>query len=176
MPNVLYEDLVDFDHLALYDNLMKRDRASQDDLKALEDEVEAIVPGDTNVIESVKVNNVALVPDVNKAVNVIVPTMVVDLSDADDFATKQYVLQQISGITGVSFEIVQTLPQTGVVGTIYLLANGGSAPNIYDEYIWVNNTFEKIGTTDIDLSGYVQDSDITIVTNAQINSLFTSGS
>ena len=28
--------------------------------------------------------------------------------------------------------------------------------NSFDEYIWVNNSFEKIGNTTIDLSGYMQ--------------------
>jgi len=37
---------------------------------------------------------------------------------------------------------------------IYLVPNSGSSPNSYDEYVYVNNSYEKIGTTDIDLSGY----------------------
>lgn len=63
----------------------------------------------------------------------------------------------ISGITGISFEIVTgNLPASGQTGVIYLKSNSGSGQNIYDEYIWVNNGFEKIGTTDVDLSGYLQ--------------------
>lgn len=42
--------------------------------------------GDDNVIETVKVNNVALTPDANKAVNVEVPTTVAELSDASSYA------------------------------------------------------------------------------------------
>ena len=37
--------------------------------------------GDVNVIETVKVNNTALVPDTNKAVNVSVPTQLSELTD-----------------------------------------------------------------------------------------------
>lgn len=79
----------------------------------------------------------------------------------------------ISGITGIQFEIVQTLPQTGRTGTIYLVSNSGSAPNIYDEYIWIASTskFEKIGTTDVDLSGYVQASEMVSITNAEIDTI-----
>lgn len=40
-----------------------------------------------NTIETVKVNDTALVPDANKAVNVQVPTTVAELSDASDYAT-----------------------------------------------------------------------------------------
>ena len=71
---------------------------------------------------------------------------------------KAYVTNAIGGITSVSFVIVQTLPATGAAGAIYLVPNSGSSPNIYDEYIYVANAWEKIGTTEIDLSGYVQKS------------------
>lgn len=79
----------------------------------------------------------------------------------------------IAGITGIEFEIVQTLPTTGETGTIYLVPNSGSAPNIYDEYIWIASTskFEKIGTTDVDLSGYVQASEMVAITNAEIDTI-----
>lgn len=88
-----------------------------------------------------------------------------DPQNDHDAATKGYVdtsiTTAISGITGVQFEVVQTLPATGDAGTIYLVPNSGTTPNIYDEYIYVNNSFEKIGTTEIDLSNYV--------TNTQLN-------
>ena len=60
----------------------------------------------------------------------------------------------VGQITSFEYEVVQTLPATGEAGKIYLVANSGTTPNIYDEYIWVNNAFEKIGTTEMDLSNY----------------------
>lgn len=70
----------------------------------------------------------------------------------------------ISGITGFEYQVVQTLPATGEKGVIYLVPNSGSAPNIYDEYIWIESgqsgSFEKIGTTETDLSGYVTDGEL----------------
>lgn len=80
----------------------------------------------------------------------------------------------ISGITGIDFQVVTSLPATGVKGIIYLVSNSGSNPNSYDEYIWVNDKFEKIGTTDVDLSGYVQDSDLVAITNAEIDTIVAS--
>ena len=77
----------------------------------------------------------------------------------------------VSGITGISFEIVGSLPTTGKAGVIYLLSNSGTAPNVYDEYIWLNTKFEKIGTTAVDLSGYVQASEIVAITNAEIDAI-----
>lgn len=76
----------------------------------------------------------------------------------------------ISGIQGISYEVVQTLPATGAAGVIYLLANSGSGQNVYDEYIWTNSKYERLGTTDVDLSGYQPKMDA--ITNAQINGLF----
>ena len=51
------------------------------------------------------------------------------------------------------------------------------APNIYDEYIWtpidytttpITYGYEFIGTTQVDLSGYVQYTDISLITNQEI--------
>ena len=66
----------------------------------------------------------------------------------------------VGEITSFEYQVVQALPATGEKGVIYLVANSGTTPNIYDEYIWVNNAFEKIGTTDIDLSGYATTEDL----------------
>lgn len=81
----------------------------------------------------------------------------------------------IGSITGIDFQIVQTLPQTGTKGVIYLVPNSGSGNNSYDEYIWITNgssgSFEKIGTTDVDLSGYVQRTDMVTITNAEIDTI-----
>lgn len=79
----------------------------------------------------------------------------------------------ISSITGLEFVIVQTLPQTGEAGKIYLVPNNGTAPDIYDEYAWIISTssFEKIGSTDVDLSGYVQSSEMVTITNAEIDTI-----
>ena len=77
----------------------------------------------------------------------------------------------LAEITGIKFEIVQTLPATGEAGTIYLVSHGGTGTNIYDEYVYVNNAWEKIGSTDIDLSNYVQKSELVSITNAEIDTI-----
>lgn len=77
----------------------------------------------------------------------------------------------LAEITGIKFEIVQTLPTTGENGTIYLVSHGGTGTNIYDEYVYVNNAWEKIGTTDIDLSNYVQKTELVSITNAEIDTI-----
>ena len=66
---------------------------------------------------------------------------------------------QINSLIGFTATIVNSLPSTGEVGVMYLkLTTSASVEgNIYDEYIWVNNKFEKIGSTEttVDLSEYV---------------------
>lgn len=84
---------------------------------------------------------------------------------------KQYIDDAVGAITGIDFQIVTTLPATGTKGIIYLVSNSGSSGNSYDEYIWVSNAFEKIGTTDIDLSNYVQFDNLAAITNAEIDAI-----
>lgn len=69
----------------------------------------------------------------------------------------------VGNITGFDIQIVQSLPATGATGTFYFVANSGSGDNIYDEYLYVNNNWEKIGSlngNNIDLTGYLTTSDI----------------
>lgn len=50
----------------------------------------------------------------------------------------------LKDITGISFEVVSSLPSSGTSGKIYLKSNGGSGTNIYDEYIYYNSKWEKL--------------------------------
>ena len=64
--------------------------------------------------------------------------------------------EMINGITSFNYEIVTELPAVGQKGIIYLILNSASTEenNIYDEYLYINNKYEKLGsfTTQIDLS------------------------
>lgn len=77
----------------------------------------------------------------------------------------------VAGITSFEYEVVQSLPAEGEAGVIYLVAHSHGTGDSYDEYIWVSNAFEKIGNTDIDLSGYVLSSDLVAITNTEINQI-----
>lgn len=79
----------------------------------------------------------------------------------------------IGSISSISYEVVSALPATGEPAIIYLVTHDGMVSNIYDEYIWVNNAFEKIGSTDIDLSNYWNKTDLVEITNAEIDALFS---
>lgn len=89
---------------------------------------------------------------------------------------------QINSLIGFTATIVNSLPSTGEVGVMYLKLNTSSSVegNIYDEYIWVNNKFEKIGSTEttVDLSGYVTQTEMNtqLANKANINHSHTSDS
>lgn len=135
---------------------------------------------EVNIIEEVKVNNTALTPDANKSVNVNVPTAVSGLTNDLDFQTltevNDLISAAIAGVTQISFEIVQQLPATGENGVIYLVQYAQTPQgNIYQEWIWIasTQTYETLGSTNqIDLSNYVQFSDLQAITNAEIDTIF----
>ena len=62
----------------------------------------------------------------------------------------------ISAIVTLNILVVQTLPTQDIsTTTIYLVPKQTpETQDIYDEYIYVNNAWEHIGTTEIDLSNY----------------------
>lgn len=96
-----------------------------------------------------------------------IPTSLSQLSNAEtgfitaavdnliNYYTKTEVNDLIGQVTTISFEVVDVLPQTGEANKIYLVpSTEGQPQNGYDEYIYVNESWEKIGSTDIDLSQY----------------------
>lgn len=147
-----------------------------------------------NAITTVKVNGTALTPDASKAVNVTTPTKVSQLTNDSGFQNATQVNSTITGkgyqtkaevqslinsavgsITSIRYEKVTSLPATGSNGVIYLVAHSHGTQDIYDEYIWISEskTFEKIGNTDIDLSGYVKKTDLTAITTDELNAMWS---
>ena len=131
--------------------------------------------GAPNIIEIIKVNGSALNPDSNKAVNITVPTNNNQLENGAGYQTESEVTTAITNalkdVQGIKYQIEENLPSTGEAGTIYLISNSGTGTNIYDEYIWVNNKFEKIGTTAVDLTNYIQSTDLVAITNEEVDTI-----
>lgn len=149
--------------------------STNDFTTSLKNKLDNISSGaEVNAIDTIKVNDTAQTIT-NKTVNITVPTNNNQLTNGAGYQTsadvQSAITSAISGITGITFEVVTTLPSTGSAGTIYLVPNSGTGQNIYDEYIWVNNAFEKIGSTAVDLSGYVQFTDLVAITNAEIDTI-----
>ncbi len=75
--------------------------------------------------------------------------------------TKQEVNDLISAISTLDLQVVQTLPTQDIsTTTIYLVPKTTAETNdIYDEYIYVSNAWEHIGSTQADLTNYVTNTD-----------------
>ena len=84
--------------------------------------------------------------------------------------------ESLSGITGIDIQVVESLPATGVKGVIYLVAHAHGTKDNYDEYVWVTSksAYEKIGNTDVDLSGYVLKTDLVELTDRDLATMWGS--
>lgn len=96
----------------------------------------------------------------------------------------QKISAAVGKITSFEYKVVSELPpeSDGVKGTIYLLRHGGNDnTNSFDEYILVdtyssggityNAHYEKIGTTDIDLTPYAKKTEIPTAVSDLANDL-----
>lgn len=105
-----------------------------------------------------------------------VPKKVAELEDYTEYVKKTDLTKELKTLVGnvktIEFSVVEELPESGEKGTIYLISNAKGDNDIYDEFIWINDRFEKIGTTSVDLSGYLRATDISSITNEEIDTLF----
>lgn len=90
-----------------------------------------------------------------------------------NYYTKPEVNQLISVIPRFDIEVVQALPTQDISeSTIYLVPSASQqARNSYDEFIYVSNTWEQIGTTAIDLSNYYTKSETNTLLNDKQDTL-----
>ena len=114
-----------------------------------------------NVIESVKVNGTPLQVDA-KAVDVPVPTTLSGLTNDAGFVTatvnnliNYYLKSEIDNLIDTTvngrYLPVDELPDTGEQGVMYLVPKEGSGSDVRDEYIYVNNGWELVGSTAFNL-------------------------
>lgn len=85
--------------------------------------------------------------------------------DNEDIPTSnmvhEYVGNAISGVVQFNIEVVDKLPETSNAKehTIYLVPSEEEEDqNVKTEYMYINGAWEMIGTTKVDLSGYLQKS------------------
>ncbi len=105
----------------------------------------------------------------NKTANITVPTKTSDVTNDSDFVnstqvgnalaaytypsqdlyTQSDIDTMLAQISSLKIEVVNALPQTGNADTIYLLRVRQQGNDVYQEYFWVNNTWELIGGVDL---------------------------
>lgn len=87
-------------------------------------------------------------------------------------AVYNFVTTAISQVSGFHAEIVSALPSTGESNILYLVAKStAGASDAYDEYLYINGAWECVGSTSMDLSGYVKTADMHEITNAEITAI-----
>lgn len=84
-----------------------------------------------------------------------IPTLLSQLTNDIGFATSAEVQALIAALPKYRVEKVSALPETGEELVLYLVPKDGSTNDVYDEYIWEDGSYELLGTTQVDLSGYL---------------------
>lgn len=143
-------------------------------------------------IAEITINGTTVNVYVPESTAVVVDTAMSDTSTnaVQNKVIKQYVDDAVGAVIQIKFDAdttgqgyasladLQTKHPTGEPGTIYLVQNSGSGTNTKDEYFWNSattpGTYEKFGTTDVDLSGYVQSSQLVEITTSDIDTMFNS--
>lgn len=140
--------------------------------------------GQVNPFENIKVNGEVVAP-VDGAVNIIVPTRTSHLVNDSGYITKgvttldhfypkeelytrEELDSKLQAITQFDFKVVDALPEIGEWGYIYLVPSPSSkSKNVKDEYIWVDDAWEQIGSTQFKLD-LVQTADGITVNNTAL--------
>lgn len=147
------------------DKITGKGLSTEDYTSAEKTKLSEIAAGaDVNTIESITLNGTVVTPDSNKNVALTVITNAVnDLVNyylKSETYSKTEVDTIVTAIKNSRFEIVAELPTTEIkTNVIYLVPKASvGTNNTKDEYINLDGTttgWEKIGSTDVDLSGYV---------------------
>lgn len=74
------------------------------------------------------------------------------VSNLTNYYDKSSIDNIVATLKTGAFQVVNELPSSGTEGIVYLV--GTEAP--YTMYIWENNAFLNIGTTEVNLDGYVK--------------------
>ena len=92
--------------------------------------------------------------------------------------TKEEVKDLISKVKTASIQKVSELPVIGENNVIYLVEKEGTQNDIHNEFIYINNAWEIIGSTQIDLAGYATENWVNLqiadfITEDEVNKLIT---
>lgn len=121
--------------------------------------------------------NTADIPDVSQFITRAVSDLInyYAKSAIDDKITE--LEGKISAIPKFSVSVVSARPTEGISETtIYLVKTGDDSENLYTEYIFVNGSWETLGTQALNLTGYATESWVNtkianFVTEARVNEL-----
>ena len=102
-------------------------------------------------------------------------TITADSTNANAAGSKavyDFVMKAIADISVFDVRVYTVLPDVGRTNVLYLVAKStAESGDGYDEYLYINGAWERVGSTDIDLSGYVQASEMHAITNSEITAI-----
>ena len=88
------------------------------------------------------------------------------------YQTASQVQAMVNNAQHMKREIVEAIPEPSSANelTIYLVANEKGS---YDEYMLINGKMDKVGASDVDLTGYLNTTNFTPLSNSDIDSIFS---
>ena len=95
-----------------------------------------------------------------------------DVSGLTYYYDKTDIDKKISEIKTLKAVVIESLPESGETDTLYLVPNKKEEENnVKDEYMWINDKWELIGSTAIDLTPYLtrDDASSTYATKEELN-------
>lgn len=88
---------------------------------------------------------------------------------------KNAITSALQGKIDLQFSFLETLPASGVVGTFYFIPATTSVTGVdeWEEYVWdaENETFERVGAANVDLTNYFNTTNLPAITNAEIDTI-----
>jgi hypothetical protein len=132
----------------VYSAIKKVEQSSEESNQEFLNKISEVNTNLTNEISQIRTVNIP---------NAIKESIIDNLDSTDKalFANQGNILKTMIGnLANLRIEVVTKLPSTGEVNVIYLVKKVGKNPDVHDEYIYVENTWEKIGNTEVDLSNY----------------------
>ncbi len=82
-------------------------------------------------------------------------------------AVNDAIAQALAGITQVSFEAVDELPETGEAGVIYLVPDAEDS-GVKNQSMWINGAWVSLGSTQVDLTNYWSRDDLRPMTAEEL--------
>ena len=134
----------------VYSAIKKVEQSSEESNQELLNKISEVNTDLTNEISQIRTVNIP-----NAIKESIIDNLDSTATDKALSANQGNILKtMISNLANLRIEVVTKLPSTGEVNVIYLVKTVRKNSNVYDEYIYVENTWEKIGNTEVDLSNY----------------------
>ena len=81
------------------------------------------------------------------------------------------VTKAVASAANISFECVDTLPESGEDKVIYLVPDGVEGSSVKKQYMWIDGKFKLLGSTEVDLSGYWAKDDLRVMTAEELQAI-----